>query len=106
MIGILAILVGLVGIGIIAAPQAAASGQFTYIVQANGPISAASFFDGMNDLKSVTDLPSSWSQTFASEATYQMTSITAQTEGTQITCQLIKDGEVVDRQTTVGRFTV
>jgi hypothetical protein len=42
----------------------------------------------------------------SSQATYQLTSISAQTNGTQVSCQIVKNGEVVDQQQAVGRFTV
>jgi hypothetical protein len=104
--GSLAAASALLVVGMLAAPPASAAGTFSYIVQSNGPILSASFFDGMNELQTVSGLPASWSQTFASQATYQMTSITAQTNGTQISCQLIKNGSLVDQQTTTGRYTV
>jgi hypothetical protein len=93
-----------VGVGMPTAT--AAGGQFTYILQANGPISSASFFDGINEMRTITDLPASWSQTFANQATYQMHSISAQTDGTQISCQVIVNGSVADQQATTGRYTV
>jgi len=65
------------------------------------------YYDGMDELTSETDgLDSTWSKTMASQATYQLTSISAQTNGTQVSCQIVKNGEVVDQQQAVGRFTV
>jgi len=68
--------------------------QFAYVLRSDGPIMSASFFDGMNEMQTVSGLPASWSQTFTSQATYQMHSISAQTSGTQISCQVIVNGLV------------
>ncbi|WP_193046810.1 MmpS family transport accessory protein [Mycolicibacterium baixiangningiae] len=94
-------------LAVASAPVAGANaGSFAYVLKSDAPIMSASFFDGMNEMQTVMDLPSSWSQTFSSEATYQMHSISAQTNGTVLSCQLLVNGSVVDEQTTKGRYTV
>jgi Mycobacterium membrane protein len=66
-----------------------------------------SFYDQMNEMQSLTNLGvSSWSRAFVGKATYQLSAISAQTNGNQVTCQVIKNGSVVAEQTTIGRYTM
>ena len=72
------------------------------------------FFDGMNELQSLsnpgfntwTPNANTWSTNIRSQATYQLSAISALTEGTQVTCRIILNGTVMDEQTTVGRYTM
>ena len=95
--------------------QANAAGELvTYVVESNGPLIALSFFDGMNEMQTVSNpgfntwSPDSntWSSNIRSQATYQLTAISALTEGTQVTCRIIQDGVVIDEQTIVGRYSM
>ena len=68
------------------------------------------FFDGMNELQSLSNPgfntwspnANTWSTNIRSQATYQLTAISALTKGTQVTCRIILNGTVMDEQTTVG----
>ena len=73
---VLAIATAFLLAGALTAPAASAAGdQFAYVLRSDGPIMSASFFDGMNEMQTVSGLPASWSQTFTSQATYHMHSI-------------------------------
>ena len=85
------------------APAAHASGeQFTYQVQSDGPIMSVSYFDAINDIQIQQNLPSSWSQTINSRSTHQFHTISAQTTGTQITCQIQGNGHLIDQKSATG----
>lgn len=100
-------LAGLTVVAGMVAPVASAAGDvITYEVTSNGSLSTVTYFDGMDEEQQEMDQPSSWSKTFDSEATYQSVVVSAQTEGTRASCQITKNGEVVDQQTAVGRYTV
>jgi hypothetical protein len=98
----------------LATPANAAGELITYVVESNGPLMSLSFFDGMNELQSLSNpgfntwSPGSntWSANFRSQATYQLTAISAMTKGTQVTCRIVQDGTVMDEKTTVGRYTM
>ena len=93
--------------GSLAAPANAAGEFITYVVESNGPLLSVNYYDGMNEMTSLTQPGvSSWSINIRSRATYQLMAISAQTEGTQVTCRIIKNGTVTDEQTTVGRYTM
>ena len=90
---------------LLAAPAAHASGeQVTYQVQSDGPIMSVSYFDAINDIQIQQNLPSSWSQTINSRSTYQLHTISTQTTGTQITCQIQINGQVIDEKSATGRY--
>lgn len=90
----------------VVAPPAAAERQFTYTVQSDAPLLSASFYDGMDNMQTLTNLPTSWTQTFNSQATYQFHSISTQTNGTQVMCQITVDGALADRKSATGRYAV
>jgi Mycobacterium membrane protein len=103
-----AVSVGLIALGLAVSPNASAAGeQISYVVASDGPLLSVSFYDGMNEMRSLSDLgTSSWSASFVGQATYQLAALSAQTNGTRVTCRIVKDGSVVDEQTTVGRYTM
>lgn len=98
----------------LAAPANAAGELITYVVESNGPLMSLTFFDGMNELQSLSNPgfntwspnANTWSINIRSQATYQLTAISALTKGTQVTCRIILNGTVMDEQTTVGRYTM
>lgn len=92
---------------LLAAPVAHASGeQFTYQVQSDGPIMSVNYFDAINDIQIQQNLPSSWSQTINSRSTHQFHTISTQTTGTQIMCQIQVNGQVIDQKSATGRYAV
>ena len=93
--------------GSLAAPANAAGEFITYVVESNGPLLSISYYDGMNEMTQLMQPGvSSWSTNIRSQATYQLISIAAQTQGTQVTCRIIKNGTMTAEQTTVGRYTM
>ena len=93
--------------GSLAAPANAAGEFITYVVESNGPLLSISYYDGMNEMTQVVNSGvSSWTANIRSRATYQLMAIAAQTQGTQVTCRIIKNGMVTAERTTVGRYTM
>jgi hypothetical protein len=91
----------------LAAPAHAAADHVRYEIESNGPISLVTYFDGIGDIKQ--DTPPGWTnyrREFTNVATYPFYSVSAQTEGTSVTCRLFVNGELVDSNTTFGRYTI
>ena len=92
---------------VIAAPQANADGQMAkYEVFSNGPLSTIVYFDGINDMKTLTNVAAPWTGNYVNFATYPTYGVTAQTQGTQVTCRITVEGQVVAQETSIGRYTV
>jgi hypothetical protein len=90
-----------------AAPAAADADHVRYEIESNGPISLVTYFDGIGDIKQ--DSPPGWAtywREFTNVATFPFYSVSAQTEGTSVTCRLFVDGTLQDTNTTYGRFTI
>lgn len=91
----------------LAAPAHAAADHVRYEIESNGPISLVTYFDGIGDIQQ--DTPPGWSdywREFTNVATYPFYSVSAQTEGTSVTCRLFVNGELVDSNTAYGRYTI
>jgi hypothetical protein len=92
---------------VMCAPPAHAAGETVdYYISSNGPLMSVSYYDGMNEMTQETDVAAPWHRSFVVQATYGLHSISAQTNGTQVSCEVDVDGQMVDHQTTVGRYTV
>jgi hypothetical protein len=90
-----------------AAPAKATADHVRYEIESNGPISLVTYFDGIGDIQQ--DSPPGWTtywHEFTNVATYPFYSVSAQTEGTAVTCRLFVNGELVDSNTTYGRYTI
>lgn len=91
----------------LAAPADAAADRVRYEIESNGPISLVTYFDGIGDIEQET--PPGWTDywhEFTNVATYPFYSVSAQTEGTSVTCRLFVDGELQDTKTSYGRYTI
>ena len=84
-------------------PRAAADGSVvTYELDSNGQLSDISYSDGMNESQMVTTPSTPWSITFESQVTTQLYVVGAQSNGTQMSCRIIVDGEVRVDETADG----
>jgi len=90
----------------VAVPVHAAGEQVTYLVNSEGPIMTVTFFNAMNRLTTLKNLPSSWSTTFAGNGAGQLRLISAQSSGPQVSCKVVIDGQVAVQQSAVGRYNV
>lgn len=85
----------------VAAPAHAAADHVRYEIESNGALSLVTYFDGIGDIKQAT--PPGWTdywREYTNVATYPYYSVSAQTEGTSVTCRLFVDGQLVDINTT------
>ena len=83
-------------IPLIGAPEATAAGPWvSYGVHSNGSLSSISYYDAMHRLQQIRDVASPWVLSFRSQGTYPMYSVSAQTTGTDVACQITLDGQVV-----------
>lgn len=98
----------LVAVGAItlAAPAHATGERITYTVTSNAPLLSVSYFDPINDMTQVHNVDAPWYVSFLGQATYQMASMSAQTNGTQVACQISVNGTVRDTKTATGRYAV
>lgn len=80
--------------------------QVTYEVQSDESLLSVTYFNEINDLTQLADQPANWSTSFEGEATFQMHSISAQTNGTQVSCRITVGGDVLVEESATGRFAV
>lgn len=92
---------------VFAAPAHAGADHVRYEIESNGPISLVTYFDGIGDIQQ--DSPPGWTtywREFTNVATYPFYSVSAQTEGTAVSCRLYVNGELVNSNNAVGRYTI
>jgi hypothetical protein len=80
--------------------------QVTYRVESDAPLSTVAYYDAMNNMTSLQNLPASWSTSFTGKATIQLHSMSAQTTGEHVSCKIIVDGTVIAEQSATGRYSV
>ena len=90
----------------LATPAHAAGDHVRYEIESNGSISLVTYFDGIGDIKQDSPSGPTYWREFTNVATYPFYSVSAQTEGTTVTCRLFVNGELVDTKTTYGRYTI
>lgn len=95
-----------VGALTLAAPAHATGERITYTVTSDAPLMSVNYFNAINDMTQQSNLPAQWSTTFTGQATYQMVSMSAQTTGTQVACQVSVNGQLRDSKTATGRYAV
>jgi hypothetical protein len=90
-------------IPLIAAPKATAAGPLVvYDVGSNGPLSSISYYDATHQMQQITNVASPWELTFRSQETYPTYAVSAQTTGTDVNCQILLDGRVVNQNGVTG----
>jgi Mycobacterium membrane protein len=94
-------------IPLIAAPEATAAGPWVvYSVNSNGSLSSISYYDGNHQLQNLLDVPAPWRVSFRSQETYPVYSVSAQTKGTEVSCQITLDGQVVGQAGQTGSHSI
>ena len=94
-------------IPLIAAPEATAAGPFVvYGVNSNGSLSTISYYDANHQLQQISNVTAPWSLSFQSNDTYPWYSVSAQTTGTEVACQITLDGQVVDQAGGTGSHSL
>jgi hypothetical protein len=91
----------------LAAPANAAGDTVRYEVQSNARLNTVTYFDYIGDIgQDTSPAGSTWSLTFQNVADYSYYSVSAQTNGTQVACQLYVNGALVDSDTSTGKYTI
>jgi hypothetical protein len=86
-------------IPLIAPPEATAAGPLVvYDVGSNASLSSITYYDAVHQMQQITNVASGWELTFRSQANYPTYAVTAQTTGTEVHCQILLDGQVVNQQ--------
>lgn len=105
MVRVFVALAALVSV-LVFAPTASAGSKVEYQVVSDGSLSTVVYFDGINDQQILSGAPASWSASVNNVATYPLYGVTAQTSGTQVSCQILVNGAVKDQKSAVGRYSV
>lgn len=90
----------------LAPPAHAVGEQITYTVRSDSSIMSVNYFNQLNDMTTEQNLSSQWQRSFTGQATYQFASMSAQTSGTQVACQISVNGSVRDTKSASGRYAV
>lgn len=89
-----------------AVPTHAAGDRVRYEIESNGPVSLVTYFDGIGDIQQDSPARATYWREFTNVATYPFYSVSAQTDGTAVACRLFVNGELVDSNSAVGRYTI
>jgi len=80
-----------------AAPEASAAGPVvSYGVHSDGSLTSINYYDATNKVVQILNVPSPW-LTFTSQDNYPLYSVSAQTTGTSVACEILVNGEVVSQ---------
>lgn len=90
-------------IPLIVAPEATAAGPLViYEVASNGSLSSITYYDAMHEMQQIRDVAPPWGLTFTSQATYPTYAVSAQTTGTDVSCQIVLNGQLVSQRGLTG----
>ena len=78
----------------------------SYYVDSDGSLSSISYYDANHQLQNLLDVPAPWSLSFRSHETYPVYSVSAQTKGTEVACQITLDGQVVSQRGATGKHSL
>jgi hypothetical protein len=83
---------------LVLAPNAVADGAVViYSVTSNGPLSSISYLDANNARQELTNVTAPWSMTVTSSQVRPPVAVTARTTGTEVSCTITVNGQIVDR---------
>jgi hypothetical protein len=83
---------------LIAAPEATAAGPLvSYGVHSDGSLTSINYYDATNKVRQILNVASPWGLTFTSQDNYPIYSVSAQTSGTSVACEILVNGEVVSQ---------
>jgi Mycobacterium membrane protein len=90
-------------ISLIAAPEVTAAGPVvTYNVISDASLSSITYYDATHQLQQILNIASPWNLAFTSQDTYPVYSLSAQTTGTSVACQITVNGQVVSQRGGTG----
>ncbi|RRQ26335.1 hypothetical protein DK926_19020 [Rhodococcus sp. Eu-32] len=81
--------------------------QITYEVISDSPtLGNVTYFDEDSAIQQESSVAAPWSMELTNSSTFAIVGVTAQTDGTSVTCRIVVDGEIEDEQTATGQFAV
>jgi hypothetical protein len=90
-----------------AAPAHAGADNVRYEVQSNGRLSTVTYYDYIGEIAQDTSpAGATWSLSFTNVADFAFYSVSAQTNGTFVACQLYVNGQLVVSHTSTGKYTI
>lgn len=76
----------------------------TYEVISNAGLNTIAYFDEHSDLTKEPGVRAPWTRTVVNNSAVTVSGLSAQTNGTSITCRITVDGVVADERTVTGRY--
>lgn len=76
------------------------------VISDSATLNNVTWFDENSEMQQDTSAAAPWSLTVDNTSTVVMAGVTAQTDGTSVTCRVTVDGEVEDEQTATGKYAV
>ncbi len=85
-------------LALVLAPHALADGAVVvYSVTSNAPLASISYLDANNNRQVLTNVTAPWSTTITSAQARPPVAVTARSTGTEVTCTITVNGQIVDR---------
>lgn len=87
------------GLALAVAPHAVAApgDQVVYTITSDGALSSVTYRDASNNPQQVTNVTAPWSISFTSQAPAANYAVTARSTGSQVSCTITVNGQIVDR---------
>lgn len=76
------------------------------VVSDSGTLNSVTWFDENSEMQQKSSASAPWTLTVNNTSTVVMAGVTAQTDGTSVTCRVVVDGKVEDEQTATGKYAV
>ncbi|SDE30612.1 MmpS family transport accessory protein [Rhodococcus tukisamuensis] len=76
------------------------------VISDSATLNSVTYFDANSEMQQESNPTAPWSLTVTNPSTVVIAGVTAQTEGTSVTCRVTVDGKVKDEQTATGKYAV
>jgi hypothetical protein len=92
---------------LVAAPKTGNGKVVTYeVISDSGSLNSVTWFDENNALQQDSGVTAPWSLTVNNNSSFITAGVTAQTDGTSVTCRVTVDGKVEEENTSTGQYAV
>lgn len=76
------------------------------VISDSATLNSVTWFDEKSEMQQESSVSAPWSLAVNNSSTVVMAGVTAQTDGTSVTCRVTVDGKVKDEQTATGKYAV
>lgn len=76
------------------------------VISDSGSLNSVTYFDENSAIQQESSPSAPWTKTVKNTSTFVIAGVTAQTDGTSVTCRVSIDGEVEDEQTATGQYAL